>query len=481
MPQNCAGGTWAPYVPDATKPWNAMRVAHLYRRLGFGATPAEIQAGLSLTPAQLVDQLLSAAKTAPLPAPPAWYNWTASSYTDFGTQAFLQTKEWYIQWLLDMLNTGVREKIALFWHNHFVTRSADYLCPSYMYAYHKLLQQQALGNFKTFLKEMARTPAMLTFLDGRLNTKNRPNENYARELFELFTLGVNNGYTQQDITEAARALTGYTTASDRCSPISFNPADFDSTPKTIFGQTANFDFDGVHDLIFQVHPAKVAQFIATKVYTHFVHPIPQQAIIDGLADTFRNSNFEIEPMLAQLFKSDHFYEEEVISVAIKSPVDFVIGFIRESGLPYDTNVIDLAGYLTVDMGQQLFNPIDVSGWNGNRSWIDSNAITKRWSALSLYLDYVLVHLDKERFRQLAIEVSGNSADVAYVARSITEHFIPKGLDSPAAYQEATTALKYQVPSNYFDLGLWNLSFQYVPEQVWNLLKWVIRRPEFQLM
>ncbi len=481
MSQNCAGGTLSPYVPDSNKPWNATRVAHLYKRLSFGASYDEIQAGLALTPSQLVDNLINAAKAAPLPPAPSWYDWDITDYTDYPTESFAQTKQWYVQWLTDMLNTGVREKLALFWHNHFVTRLLDYKCTSYMYEYHKLLQQHAFGNFKTFLKEIAKTPAMLVFLDGRLNKKGRPNENYARELFELFTLGVNIGYTQQDITEAARALTGYTGGTIQCAPITFKPADFDNTPKTVFGQTANYDFDGLHDLIFTERPNEVSQFIATKLYTHFVHPIPNTTIVDGLAQTFRNSNFEIEPVLLQLFKSDHFYEDEAISVVIKSPVEFLLMLAKEGDLPYDSNILDLAGYLTVDMGQQLFSPIDVSGWNGNRSWINSTAITKRWEAMSLYVDYVEVSLDKEKFRQLAIDVSNNSNDVALVAKKITDHFIPKGLDDAAGYDQATAALKYQVPQNYFDLGLWNLSFQYAPEQVWNLLKWVIRRPEFQLM
>ncbi len=484
MSQNCAGGTLSAYVPDSNKPWNSTRVAHLYKRLGFGANYDEVQAGLLLTPSQLVDNLITAAKNAPLPAPPAWYNWNVGNYTDYVTERVDQYKEWYFQWLTDMLNTGVREKVALFWHNHFVTRFVDYLCPSYMYEYHKLLQVHAFGNFKTFLKEIAKTPAMLTFLDGVKNKKNRPNENYSRELFELFTLGVNTGYTQQDITEAARALTGWTDVTVECGAINFKPADFDNNTKTVFGQPGNYDFDSIHDLIFQERAMEVSQYIASKIYANFVHAIPNQTIIDGLAQTFRNNNFEIEPVLLELFKSDHFYEEEAMSVNIKSPVECLLMLPKEGNLPIDTTILELAGYLTIDMGQQLFSPIDVSGWNGNRSWINSTAITTRWNALSLYLDYVVVTLDKEKFRELAVDASGNSNDVAVVARKITDHFIPKGLDNAGGYDEATAALKWQVPQNYFDIpGLWNLSSTTfpIPEQVWNLLKWVIRRPEFQLM
>jgi uncharacterized protein (DUF1800 family) len=486
MPQNCAGGTLATYVPDTNKPWNANRVSHLYKRMGFGATYAEIQAALQLTPTQLVTNLINSAKNAPLLPPPTWYNWTINNYTnpDPNVEKIEQYKEFYFSWLNEMLQTGVREKFALFWHNHFVTQFSEYNCPSYLYDYHKLLQQYAFGNFKDFTKAMGKSAAMLFFLDGRLNRKNGPNENYARELFELFTMGVNIGYTQQDITEASKALTGYTNVTVECGAINFNPAQFDNTIKTVFGIQGNFDFDALHDLIFQERAVEVSQFIAAKFYKNFVHDIPNQDIIDGMALTFRNNNFEIEPMLFELFTSDHFFEADAISVQIKSPVECLIMMIKEGNLPYNDLIIEAAGYLTIDMGQQLFQPIDVSGWSGNRTWINSTAITKRWDALSKFLDYALAVLDKEKFRELAIDVSGNSNNVAIVAKKITDHFIPKGLENIAAYNEATISLQAAVPQFYFDSGQWDLTFQYqgygVPEQVWNLMKWIIRRPEFQL-
>lgn len=481
MADNCAGGTLAAYIPSASKPWNTLRVSHLYKRLSFGASFSEIQSGLLMSPGQLVDKIINDAKAAPLPTAPTWYNWSASDYSDFNNQSTSQYVEWYLQWIKDMLNTGAREKLALFWHNHFVTRYLDYLCPSYMYEYHKLLQQYAFGDFKMFLKEMGKTPAMLTFLDARHNVKGHPNENYARELMELFTMGINNGYTQQDITEAARAFTGWVSISEDCGSISFDASKFDSDPKTIYGKTGNFDFDDVHDLIFQERAVEVSKFICTKIYTHFVHPIPNELIVDGMAQTFRNSNFEIEPVLLELFKSDHFFEDDAISVVIKSPIDLFVSAMKESGMPYDDQLITATAYVTVDMGQQLFSPIDVSGWNGNRSWINSTAITKRWDILGNYFGYVLTKLDKQTMRQFAIDVSGNSKDVAVVAMKITDHFIPKGLEDATDYNKATIALKASVPQNYFDNGIWDLQFQYVPEQVYNLMLWIIRRPEFQLM
>ncbi|CAG5076271.1 DUF1800 domain-containing protein [Parvicella tangerina] len=480
MAQNCAGGTLAAYIPDASKPWNSLRVQHVYRRLGFGGNYSEIQAGLLLTPSQLIDNLINDAKAAPLPTAPSWYNWSDSNYTDFTMESTDQYIEWYMEWLSEMLDTGVREKFALFWHNHFVTRYVDYLCPSYLYEYHKLLQQHAFGNFQTFTKDMGKNPAMLKFLDSVLNYSTFPNENYARELLELFTLGVNNNYTQQDITEAARALTGYVDVTEDCAPISFNATHFDSGSKTIFGQTGNYDFDGVHDLIFQERPTEVSNHICTKIYTHFVHPLPNQTIIDGMASTFVANNFEIEPVLLELFKSEHFFEDDAISVQIKSPVEVLISTIKESNYGHDTTVMQLVGMLTVDQGQQLFSPTDVSGWAGNRSWINGTSITKRWKMLDDYVGYVLTSLDKEDMRQLAIDVSNNSNDVAVVAQAITDYFIPKGLEDPAHYSQATIELKATVPQNYFDLGLWDLTFQYVPEQVYNLMLWIFRRPEFQL-
>lgn len=185
----------------------------------------------------MVDSLINQAIALPLPPEPEWAYWDVTRYT-VREVAVEQIYGWMRQWFLSMINNGAREKWALFWHNHFVTRLEVYGCPSYMYQYHKLLQQYAFGNFKTFVKEIGKTPAMLAFLNGVQNTRFQPNENYARELYELFTLGRDNGYTQMDVVETARALTGFNSLENNqyCGKINFVPALFDNGAKTILGK-----------------------------------------------------------------------------------------------------------------------------------------------------------------------------------------------------------------------------------------------------
>ncbi len=237
---NCATGTLAPYVPDAITPWDQRRVLHLYRRLGFGASPQVVEAALGQTPATLVDNLINQAINTPLPPQPVWADWDINDYTDFGQQTQQQLIEWVVSWIRSMLNNGVREKMTLFWSNHLVAKYEAYACPSQLYQYHTLLQQHAFGNFKTLVYEMGKTPAMLVFLNGVQNTSLEPNENYARELYELFTLGQGNGYTQTDIQETARALTGWNGYLTFCGGISYIPFLHDNGQKTIFGQTGNW-------------------------------------------------------------------------------------------------------------------------------------------------------------------------------------------------------------------------------------------------
>ncbi|TXB63202.1 DUF1800 domain-containing protein [Phaeodactylibacter luteus] len=479
--ENCATGTLAPYQPSSSAPWDRSRAQHLFRRLGFGAAPETLEQALSQNPAALVDELLGQAAALPLPGPPEWSGWSTDDYDDFNEQRIEQYLEWTVQWLGRMHEYGFREKLALFWHSHFATRFDTYLCPSYLYQYTTLLRQHALGNFKAFTHEMGRTPAMLIFLNGVQNTRFDANENYARELYELFTLGLDNGYTQQDIAETARALTGWNGINSPpfCNPITFVPLLFDNTPKTIFGQTGNWGYDDVHDLLFAERGEQVAQHICTKIYQAFVHPEAQQDIVSGLAQTFLNHDFELEPVFRQLFKSEHFFDEAVIGTQIKSPVELMLGMLRESRLPVSPQRLQVTGFLSAELGQQLFAPPDVKGWIGNRDWIDTNALTGRWQSLDYFI-FQAYQFHPQVLVQLAKDLSSNSIDPYEVTHAVVGHFISGGLGEPADYERAAAVFKWEVPQNYYDAGEWNLNWDTVPAQMAFLLRHIARLPEFQL-
>lgn len=476
---NCATGTLATYVPNADAPWDKKRVIHLFRRMGFGATPSEIEAVLEQDPAALIDTIIDQAIALPPSPAPAWAEWTINDYTDFPQQQQEQIIEQILSWIKNMMNDGFREKMTLFWHNHFVTKFEVYNCPSWLYNYYQVLQENALGNFKDFTITMGQTPAMLVFLNGVQNTSLEPNENYARELYELFTLGQDNGYTQEDIVQTARALTGWNGFTELCAPIGFLAFTHDFGVKTIFGQTGNWNYQDVHDILFTERAQQVAVHICGKLYRAFVHPELDEVIVGQLAQIFIDNNFDIVPVLRQLFKSEHFFDDYNIGTEVRSPLDLFINFLKEGGFTYNDEELTIAGYLAADLGQTLYNPPDVAGWSGNRAWIDSNTLTGRWQGIDYFI-YTLYQFSPSELVQFAKNLSDNSNDPEEVTTAIIDHFIPKGLNQPEAYERATTVFKWEVPQNYYDDGSWNLDWETVPIQVAFLLQHVARLPEFQL-
>ena len=221
---NCNTSTLAPY----TTPLDASKAAHLYRRLGFSASVDTINQAIGQNPGTLVNSLVNdAINQAPLP-PPIWADWTNANYPeDDALRRQLrneQQREWQLAYLNGMIGNNLKDRLSFFWSNHLVTELEVYECASFLYYYTNCLQRNAVGNFKTFVSEIGLTSAMLYYLDGVFNNSNNPNENYARELYELFTLGEGQGYTEEDIIETARALTGYVERGDEgCTQVTFNP------------------------------------------------------------------------------------------------------------------------------------------------------------------------------------------------------------------------------------------------------------------
>lgn len=479
-PPNCATGTLAPYVPSPAMPWTRSRVQHLFRRLGFGIPESSVSSNFELAPNVLVDTVMDQALATPNLAEPDWVNWTIDDYDDFTTQSAVQGLEYGNDWIASMLTNGPKESITLFWHNHFVTRFEDYFCPSWLYTYHQLLQTYALGNFKDFVYEIGKTPAMLVFLNGIQNTSIEPNENYGRELLELFTLGHDNGYTQEDIENVARALTGWNGYVTACAPIGFVPFLHDNNDKTIFGQTGNWGYDELHDILFEERAEEISTYICGKIYRHFVHPEIKEEIVAGLAQTFRDNNWELEPVFRQLFKSEHFFDENVMGVQIKSPLSLLNSLVLEPNLTINEDIRTYILYGGYQLNQGIFNPIDVAGWPGDRDWINTNTITGRWEA-SDFLIFIAYESTPETLRSLAQALTSlDATDPALVTQAIVDFFIPRGLISPEHYEAATVAFKYEVPQNYYDNNTWNLYWDTVPAQVALLIRHISRFPEFQL-
>lgn len=476
---SCITGSINQFVPTAQKLWDKKRIQHFYRRVGFGANSNEINQALSQTPSSFVENTINAAINLPLTNPPSWAFMVESEYTNIDEQMVEQHKEWYLEWENDMLNNSLRGRFTFFWSNHFVTRMEDYWCSSWMYNYYSVLQQYSFGNFKEFVKAIGLSPAMLIFLNGYQNTADEPNENYARELFELFTLGVNNGYTQEDIVETARALTGYTSINEYCAPISFDINDFDSTSKTIFGKTGEWGYEDVIDILFEERGSQIATYICEKLYKYFVSPEVDSIIISELANTFISNNFELAPVYKQLFKSEHFFDENAIGTIVKSPFDVFNIYFRETGFTTDSELLLNSIWLSSEIGQTIFEPVDVAGWQGNHDWINSSTLIGRWNAFEYYLWWIWDN-HNENLRDFAVNLVGNVKDPSVITQIIVDHFLSKGLQTEIDYGIATDIFKDEIPQNYFDEGSWNLQWESAPYQIIVLLFHIVRLPEFQL-
>ena len=475
--------TLQPYTPSVDKPWNALRVMHLYRRLGFGATLEQIQQGLQLSPSALVDQLLDTAFDLDIPAPPYWAGYTSADYDDNQDLVEEHRRELRHRWLNDMLSESIRAKMALFWHNHFVTELNVYQCNSYMWSYYSMLHEYAFGNFRVFTREMGKNPAMLDYLNGNSNIVGNPNENYARELMELFTMGESNGYSQADIVEMARALTGWQAMAYLCTPAFYNADLHDNQSKTIFGQTSNFSFTTAHNLIFTARSQQVSAFITTKLYKNYVYQQPDALIIAGLAETFKTENWELMPVLKQLFKSEHFFEEKFINARLKNPLESMIPMLKNAGAT-PAEILpdwwDAIGYWSYQLGQELLNPPNVAGWKGHHTWINESTLTARWNFSSITA-YLLTQDDqlRENLRNIALALTNESNDPAVIVPTLVAFFTGQTLE-PVYQLGAIINFKAGIPENYFQDGSWNLYWDESPDQIVNLLYYLVKMPEYQL-
>ncbi len=283
-----------------------------------------------------------------------------------------------IDWLMRMINTNasLREKMTLFWHGHFACRSNN---PMFAQQLNNIQRQYALGSFRTLLVEVSKSPAMLQYLNNQQNRKGRPNENFARELMELFTLGIGN-YTEQDIKESARSFTGWTY--DKNGDFQLRPAFHDEGNKTFFGKTGNFDGESIIDMILE-NP-KTAVFISRKLYVFFVNETPNEAHVKELADHFHASQYDISAVLKKMFMADWFYQAPNVGNKIKSPAEFLVGLSREFYVTYNKPQVLIQ--LQSSLGQYLFNPPNVAGWPGGKNWIDSSSLMLRMKIPSLVLN-----------------------------------------------------------------------------------------------
>jgi uncharacterized protein (DUF1800 family) len=356
---------WEPYRPSSASLWDLKKVGHLYRRAAFGATWSDLQAGLASGPDQTIERLLQGgtgleafeAQTAPL---------------ERSTARGADGKQAGAWWLYRMLYSPhpLREKMTLFWHNHFATSNAKVRNAGYMLGQYDLMYHHALGNFGTLLQEMSKDPAMLVWLDTHISKKGMPNENYARELMELFSLGIGH-YSEKDIREAAKAFTGWRIENAKAV---FRPAEHDESVKTVLGQSGKWQGSDIVRICLEQKSA--ASFICGKLYRFLVSETVPAApeLLAPLADEFRSSNYDFGAVVARVLRSNLFFSPLVYRTRIKPPVDFVLGLVRalEGHVGSTALAQDLAS-----LGQDLFYPPSVKGWDGGPAWLDGHTLLFR--------------------------------------------------------------------------------------------------------
>ncbi|WP_295121705.1 DUF1800 domain-containing protein [uncultured Chitinophaga sp.] len=278
-------------------------------------------------------------------------------------------KDLNVSWMNAMIKTShpLREKMALFWHGHFACRTQNVL---YNQQLLEVIRTNALGNFGELLTGVSKSPAMLGFLNNQQNRKQRPNENFAREVMELFTMGRGN-YTEKDVKEAARAFTGW--SFDEVGQFQFRQRVHDDGEKTILGKTGNFTGEDVIQLLLE--QKQTAKYITTKIYRYFVNETPDEARINELAEKFHQSNYDIKSLMQEIYVNDWFYEEKNVGAIIKSPVELLVGLRRAIPMQFEQEETMLLFQRV--LGQTLFYPPNVAGWPGGRNWIDSSSLMFR--------------------------------------------------------------------------------------------------------
>jgi len=489
-----------PYVPGGDAPWDALRAGHLLRRATFLPRWSDIETLLGLSPSQAVDLLLTTAST---PARPDVADHVTESLDglDPTLQNQLRTvwaddKQKLAQWWAETMRDAgltIVEKMTAFWSGHFTTEfetdDVNVVAPL-LYRQNQLFREKGLGSFRDLVMAITLDGAMLVYLGGDLNNAGAPNENYARELLELFTTGLGH-YTEGDVQNAARILTGWRSArfDDKPAPngmfnTHFQPNMHDIGAKEFLGvsfaardNSTNTEFlvqrDEVRrlvDTIFDKRPRAVAEFISRKIYSFFVYSNPgesDQGVIEAMADVFIHNDFEIKPLMAALLKSRHFFDNANIGAQIKTPMEFEIGLARQMGGSLD--LVDDLGRLD----QELFDPPNVSGWPGYREWITTTTYPIRSEiaaqVVSSMKDNVLVDL---------IRSFPNHTDVAELVKNAAAILLPRPL---SAERSASLKAKLLAGAPDYEWGeILTNSPSTAARNMRDMLTTVAELPDFQL-
>lgn len=529
---------WAPSLQAYSGLWDDASARHLLRRTHFGVKLAELKTVKELGLTATLDILLNDQLAQPLP-PIKEYNptnatvpdtliaggqtWVNDPTTD-GTINSLRRSSFKKWWVGQMLNQQIslREKMTLFLHNHFATESVDIGNAQFLFKHHSLLRKNALGNFKFLVREITTDPAMLVYLNGQNNNKTAPDENFAREIQELFVIGKGKGasFNEADVKAAARVLTGWRNNAAEIKSF-FDPNRHDVNDKQfsefykskkIVGKTgADAGSNELNELIGMLFETdEVALYLCRRIYVWFIHyqitPEIEEAIIVPLAQVFRQNNYEIKPVLRLLLGSQHFFDLMNRGCQIKSPVDMLIGMLREMEVkfPADTQYTNqyglwnqLVNYLT-NMQQNIGDPPDVSGWKAYyqepgyyKFWINTDTLPKRIQ----YLDILVANGYTFGGFKMVVEGTSwvklfpNPSDPNSLVEALCIHLLGVDISASHKAQLKTDFLLAGQAQDYYWTDAWELfigtpsnmaNTKHVSTAVTNLIKYLVDLPEYQL-
>lgn len=519
-----------------TGPWGYAQAAHLLRRTGFGLKKSELDTLLPMNANSAVDKVLTVPANAPAPPvnnynnPPDYTDplvplgqtWTTVNLdiANFDVEAEAYRIESWRGWWYELMlnqNTSILERMTLFWSNHFATQTEAVLWGRSVYEYNKMLRSNALGNFKELTKKVTLEGMMLIYLNGFLNTKGAPDENYARELQELFTVGKEGGqqFSEDDVIAAARVLTGWRNTFTDNSTYHY-PVDHDFGDKqfsafynnTVIqgGVDGEAELDALLDMIFD--RPEVAEFVCRKIYRWFVYyditPDTEQNVIQPLAAIFRNNNYDIKPVMETLLKSEHFFEAAQTGCFIKTPVDISIGAMRSFNLsvpastPWDGFVMRyyLTRYLS-DMSMIPGDPPNVAGWQAfyqipqfYRIWINGDTLRNR----NLFTDILTAYFIATENDQLKIDLIAfakqfsNPGNPVTLVEDITKLLLPQPLSATKKFLLKSILLS-GLPTDSYWTAAWDahignpsdpMAEEVVRSRLLTFHLYLTRLPEFQL-
>jgi hypothetical protein len=472
---------WTPY----NGPFEMQEAAHLLHRTVFGTQWEELESAVQNGLSTELDMLL-----APQPAPDPPGDWATEPFPDISDWdqemidslvALYRDRGYILQlwWAETMLeqSTSITESMTLFWHDHFATGISKVVLPQSMYVQNDLFRQNALGNFRELVRQVVSDPAMLLWLDGQVNRVGNINENFARELLELFTLGLDQ-YTQEDIVEAARALTGWVTYDGITSTLVSEYHDHGY--KIFLGQGGLFNSDNIVDIIFQQD--ETARFICRKLYRWFIDEFPDELLIEDLAQTLRDNDYETLPVLQRMLSSEHFFDVNFRGSLITDGMDKTSGVLRGLYIEdpdlssHETNPGIWVLFSMQTYGQMLFEPPNVAGWPGYRTWINSYTLPWRKRLDVGVIDGYIGSFDMQM-----------QADVLGLANRLTDPNDPYALINDLAlyfFGMPPTELVSQRMLDELLQGAepweWNINHPLAESRLRDLIKLIMRLPDYQL-